>query len=168
MDYLCNAGPPFKMHVYPDEDPSGITYWTLGSRRSNETPDVNKRGGGATATAYGPSKFPVSARFQQEGRHSHGSNETSDHSNLHFKHLVVDDNPKHTGRDLCESPTSLGPDFFSVADGSFCRMADKTLWPVCKGNVADNCFDADVRQLIVGGVAARDSPYENVIDWTSG
>lgn len=166
IDHLCNAGPPFKMHVYPDEDPSSITYWVLNNRRSDkETLDV-KRAATGTATSYGPAKHPVSARFQQD-RHHRRSNGT-DHSGPHFKHLVIDDNPKHTGRDLCESPTSLGPDFVSVADGYFCRMSDKTLWPICKADVTDHCFDTNLNQLIVGGVATRGSPYENVIDWTSG
>ncbi|RYP59709.1 hypothetical protein DL771_010778 [Monosporascus sp. 5C6A] len=155
IDRLCNAGPPFKMYKHPDTDPKSITYWVLGSRRSE----------GATATSYGPSKYPVSARFQEDRRYSR-SNETY-HNGPHFRNLVIDDNAEHTGRELCESPTSLGPDFINIADGTFCRMSDKTLWPVCNGQVLDNCFKTDVKQLIIGGVATRDSPYKNIIDWTS-
>ncbi|KAK7752004.1 hypothetical protein SLS62_005966 [Diatrype stigma] len=157
IDYLCNAGPPFKMHVHPDEDPNSITLWSLSSQRSAAT---------ETGTSYGPSKHPKSARFQHD-RHHPRSNGT-DHSGLHFKRLVMDDNPKHTGRDLCENPMSLGPDYVSVYDWSFCRMSDKTLWPVCRSDVTDDCFNTDLKQLIVGGVAARGSPYESVLDWTSG
>ncbi|RYO97129.1 hypothetical protein DL765_011298 [Monosporascus sp. GIB2] len=152
LDYLCNAGPPFKMYNYPETDPRAITYWILGNKRSE----------GATATSYGPSKYPVSARFQGNRR----SNGTY-YEGLSFRNLVIDDNVEHTGRDLCESPTSLGPDFINLADGTFCRMSDKTLWPVCNEQILDNCFNTDVRQLIVGGVSTRDTPYENVIDWTS-
>ncbi|RYP08225.1 hypothetical protein DL764_002040 [Monosporascus ibericus] len=138
IDHLCNAGPPFKMHNYPDTDPTSITAWVLDSLHSDD----------ATATSYAPSKHPVSARFQGNRRHPR-SNETY-HSGPSFRNFVIDDNVEHTGRELCESPTSLGPDYMNIAEGTFCRMSDKTLWP-----------------LVIGGVAARDLPYENVIDWTS-
>lgn len=55
--------------------------------------------------------------------------------------------------ELCTHGTSRGPDWVNVAEGKFCRMSDKSLWPVCsltKG-VLDNCFNMDVRQLVVGG-----------------
>ena len=81
--------------------------------------------------------------------------------------LVLDDSDNRTGKALCESSTSVGPDFVNTAEGSFCRMSDKKLFPLCDDKTTDNCFNSESRQLIVNGVAARDSPYKGVLDWTS-
>lgn len=79
--------------------------------------------------------------------------------------LVVSTGDQHSVKELCESETSVGPDFMNKAEGSFCRMSDKTIFPVCDKETADNCFNADSMQLIVNGVSARDT-YDKVIDWT--
>ncbi|KAL7620434.1 hypothetical protein AAE478_009429 [Parahypoxylon ruwenzoriense] len=167
IDYLCNRGPPFKMHNFPDKDPSSITYWTINNRRRSSEDTEEKR---STAVSYGPSKHPVSARFQH-GHPSHlaRSNGTATARNPHANRLVIDNSVEHAAKRLCESETSVGPDFLNVADGTFCRMTDKTLWPVCDGaaGAADNCFNRDLMQLVGGGLATRDSPYKNVLDWTS-
>ncbi|RYP29906.1 hypothetical protein DL767_006505 [Monosporascus sp. MG133] len=45
---------------------------------------------------------------------------------------------------------------------------DKTLWPVCAGEeVADDCFDKDAQVPRTGGLSARDSQYDEIIDWTA-
>ncbi|PVH88139.1 hypothetical protein DL98DRAFT_544637 [Cadophora sp. DSE1049] len=63
--------------------------------------------------------------------------------------------------------TSRGPDFANIADESFCRMSDKSLWPICSPTgVKDNCFSLDLQQLIIRGKVARDNPYDQVGDWT--
>lgn len=158
------------MFSYPDKDPNTITHWVLGSRgaEDDEHLDAKRAVPRAATSAWGPAKHPVSARFRTDHQQYRRANETY-HNGPHFNRLVIDDNTDHTGRALCESPTSLGPDFLNTADGTFCRMSDKTLWPVCDQSqgVSDNCFNRDSKQLMLNGVAARDSPYENVIDWTA-
>ncbi|KAI1125577.1 hypothetical protein F5Y10DRAFT_294551 [Nemania abortiva] len=75
----------------------------------------------------------------------------------------------HSAEELCDSPTSLGPDFFDALAGTFCRMSDKTLWPACNGdNITDNCFNSTSHHLVANGIAAMSQPYSNIIDWTLG
>lgn len=75
--------------------------------------------------------------------------------------------------DLCGSGLSMGPDFVNLVEGKFCRMSDKTLWPTCDrlahgGGVAgpaDDCFDVESRQLVVGGKVTRSKPYSKEIHY---
>lgn len=73
--------------------------------------------------------------------------------------------------DLCGSGLSVGPDFVNLVEGKFCRMSDKTLWPTCdrrsggEGGPADDCFDVESRQLVVGGKATRSKPYSKEIHY---
>ncbi|KAI4859909.1 hypothetical protein F4820DRAFT_462101 [Hypoxylon rubiginosum] len=170
VDRLCNAGPPFKMYQYADvKDPKGITFWTINNKRDDE--DAAE----GTAVSYGPPTYPASAKFRRGSSSSHyprsnGTDTSSGNSsNPHFNRLIMSNAAQHTAAGLCESETSLGPDFLNVADGTFCRMSDKTLWPVCDAGaqVVDNCFSMDVHQLVVNGLTTRDTPYEYVDDWTS-
>ncbi|KAI0906454.1 hypothetical protein F4823DRAFT_607161 [Ustulina deusta] len=159
IDYLCNAGPPFKLRNQPDTDPHDITYWLPLTRRSSR-PDERD----VTATSYGPSKHAVSAKYRRNNLRTNG---TTVHDMIGMS-LVMGDSDIHTATDLCGSETSYGPDFVNVKTGMFCRMSDKTLWPICNGaDGTDNCFNVDSQQLIVNGLAARGEPYKNVIDWTS-
>ncbi|CAM1502184.1 Fc.00g041680.m01.CDS01 [Cosmosporella sp. VM-42] len=156
-DYFCNAGPPFK--YYFDEDPRGITNWVISKR-------------GEKAVSYAPPNS--NAGWQAKSvrhinyRRGNGTAETQPAQAKHSNRLVVDNDPEHSVTHLCESEGSVGPDFLNIADGQFCRMSDKTVWPVCTGDVQDNCFSVESQQLIVGGIATRDSPYGNVVDWTTG
>ena len=59
------------------------------------------------------------------------------------KQIVESKIHTHTATSLCESKTSRGPDFVSLTEGKFCDMETKTLWPVCKDKVDDDCFDND-------------------------
>jgi hypothetical protein len=154
-NYLCTAGWPFQMYTEPD--PRGITYKLPDTKRS-----VAER-------AYGPSKRPVSARFQQQYARSNGTQPNSNTPASMVAMLVVGDSPEHSAEGLCTSATSYGPDFFNILTGTFCRMSDKTTWPVCDGvATTDNCFNKDLNQLVIHGVTARDEPYRKVVDWTSG
>ncbi|KAI3322529.1 hypothetical protein HD806DRAFT_500324 [Xylariaceae sp. AK1471] len=161
LDYLCNAGPPFKMYNYPDTDPKSITFWTPQNGRSLAEREVS-----ATKTSYGPSKHPVSARFQPRQNYPQTNQTTT--SSLMGTRLVIGNSDQHTAEGLCESVTSFGPDFFDVLTGTFCRMSDKTIWPACDGaTITDSCFNKDLNQLVINGVAARDEPYKKIIDWTA-
>lgn len=57
----------------------------------------------------------------------------------------------------------MGSDFVNVADGQFCRMPDKTLWPICDEDTTDSCFDLEKQQLVINGVVQRTKKYSNVI-----
>ena len=57
--------------------------------------------------------------------------------------LIVSSRPSQSARFLCDSPTSRGSDFVSVAEGLFCDMETKTLYPVCSPSSVSACFDLD-------------------------
>ncbi|TGJ88660.1 hypothetical protein E0Z10_g2 [Xylaria hypoxylon] len=159
IDYLCNAGPPFKLRSQPDTDPKDITYWTPITRRSSGSDERD-----VAATSYGPPKHAVSAKYRRNNPQTNG---TTIHDMIGMS-LVIGDSDIHKATDLCGSETSYGPDFVNVKTGMFCRMSDKTLWPTCNGaDVTDNCFNFDSQQLITNGLAARSESYKKVIDWTS-
>ncbi|KAI1392685.1 uncharacterized protein F4822DRAFT_425888 [Hypoxylon trugodes] len=169
VNKLCGGGPPFKLYNYADvKDPHSITYYTISNKRSEE--EVESRD---TATAFGPSKHANSARFRNSPLYprqngSYPTNGTDTGSNPHANRLVISNTAKHSAQNLCDSETSHGPDFVNVSEGTFCRMSDKTVWPVCSAAKVDNCFNTDSHQLVVNGVSARDTPYSNVLDWTAG
>ena len=174
VNYLCTAGPPFKMHNFPDSQPNALSHWVLGTDQTQQEEkyfDVKKRAAREIATSYGPPSKAMSARFadahQQQQQQQNWPRVANTTTPQFVNNLVVDDSDNRTGKGLCESPTSVGPDFVNVADGTFCRMSDKTLFPICDADTTDNCFNTEMYQLIINGVAARDSPYEGVLDWTS-
>lgn len=91
--------------------------------------------------------------------------------------LVVSDSKSHSAKKLCESSTSMGPDFAHTDEELFCDMDSKTLYAFCAGTKS-NCFDFDTHTLYPkNGNAntgtqrtrvndANESPYNAVVDWT--
>ncbi|KAJ8111763.1 hypothetical protein ONZ43_g5546 [Nemania bipapillata] len=155
-NYLCTAGPPFTMHEQPNRHPNEIVFWAPGSNESR-----SDTGGRAVAYSYGVLREPTEDDYQ-------ANNQTTTELIMGMS-LVVSDTEEHSAEELCDSSTSLGPDFFNARTGSFCRMSDKTVWPSCNGiNTTDNCFDIALSQLVLGGITARSEAYSRVIDWTSG
>ncbi|KAJ4305968.1 hypothetical protein N0V88_000758 [Collariella sp. IMI 366227] len=130
-EYLCNAGPPFKLYTHPD--PLGITLWKKTNKRggreithSSAPPQPTASTPGAAAPPapkpdLSTSPAPVSLPLP-----------TPSHSRF-ADFLVVSQESKHSAKQLCESTTSAGPDFASEQEQLFCRMSDKTLWQFCNG-----------------------------------
>lgn len=145
-NYFCNAGPPFAIRT--DRDPNGVRYWTS-----------KKRDGIAEAFAP-PTKSKLPRRQAPEDTTNNGTV-----SALGQDQLVVDNNPSHPTASLCESQSSVGPDFANIADGQFCRMSDKTLWPICDEQITDSCFNLDIQELVINGIAARTQKYDKVLTW---
>ncbi|KAK7996044.1 hypothetical protein PG991_015511 [Apiospora marii] len=46
-------------------------------------------------------------------------------------HLVVSEHTAHSAVEVCESASSWGPDFVAVAEGVFCDMCNRQLYPLC-------------------------------------
>ncbi|KAI2472614.1 hypothetical protein F4781DRAFT_344998 [Annulohypoxylon bovei var. microspora] len=158
IDYFCSQQPAFKYYNHAtDPDPRGITTWPITNGRSLESREP--------FTSYGPAKHAESAKFRRGTQYPRAA-ATNATTNPHENRLVISNSAEHTAAGLCSSATSYGPDFVNTAAGTFCRMSDKTQFPVCSASVADNCFNTDSQQLIVNGVSARDSPYTNVVDWS--
>ncbi|KAI0015966.1 hypothetical protein F4780DRAFT_31477 [Xylariomycetidae sp. FL0641] len=148
LDRLC-GGIPFGLRTEPD--PSVINYWVIENKRE-------------VGEGYGAPKHARSAKFGNE--HMRRANTTTSPVLKTLDQLVIDDDVKHSAQALCDSATSVGPNMYNVAEGKFCRMTDKTVWSVCDETTTDNCFNADVQQVVANGLATRDAPYSRVINWT--
>ncbi|RYP25908.1 hypothetical protein DL768_011672 [Monosporascus sp. mg162] len=75
--------------------------------------------------------------------------------------------PDYDGKDKRESPYERTC-MVNTVEGNYCHMSDKTLWLVCAGEeVADDCFDKDPQVLRAEGLSARDSKYDEIMDWTA-
>ncbi|OCL05722.1 hypothetical protein AOQ84DRAFT_399413 [Glonium stellatum] len=139
--YYCNNGPPFSLYYNPD--PNTINYWV--QQKSKRTPGMS----GSVASHPRRSVLP---------RGPAASNDTR---------LVVSNDPSQPVSQLCEDGLSVGPDFVNLAEGQFCQMSTKTVYPVCSDTITDGCFNVAASALVVGGVTTRDA-YSNVIDWSDG
>jgi len=64
--------------------------------------------------------------------------------------LVFSEYHGHSARVICESHSSLGPDFISLHERMYCDMCEKVSWPLCEDGVVDmNCFDHELKRLRV-------------------
>jgi len=147
QNYLCNAGPPFRH--YSGFDPRSITYWVLGNNKKRST----------------RTRISEVAGEEDVKKRSNDHNNNPEHK---FNDaLIINNSLEQSASALCGSHTSVGPDYANMEEGLFCRMSDKTLFPICDQHrgIHDNCFDSTLQQLIVNGKAARDSPYKKVTNW---
>ena len=85
-------------------------------------------------------------------------------------HLVVSHNPRHSAKEVCEHPNSLGPDFVSTVEGVYCDMSMGEWWSLCSATVTDGCFDLEKKAMrghAQGHKGARDvAPEQSVPDKT--
>ncbi len=77
--------------------------------------------------------------------------------NMMLGTLVVSHFPQHSAKDMCESPTSLGPDFVSLEENLFCDIETAKLRPLCDQSHTSNCFDVNTQSLRVDGPSKRDN-----------
>lgn len=87
--------------------------------------------------------------------------------------LVLSDSKWHSAKKLCESETSMGPDFVHESEGLFCDMGTKTLYDICSDKTEGACFDVDTQTLSTNKagtsrIAAVGSGYQTVRDWRNG
>lgn len=61
--------------------------------------------------------------------------------------LVISAYQQHSAREVCESSTSVGPDFVSLSENTYCDMTTRTVWDVCNGNSTLCCFDTQATQM---------------------
>ncbi|KAI1131669.1 hypothetical protein F5Y10DRAFT_262046 [Nemania abortiva] len=55
--------------------------------------------------------------------------------------LIVSHIPGHSAIEVCESETSWGPDFVSMAEGLYCNMETHELLPLCGNGLTKGCFE---------------------------
>ncbi|KAM7205175.1 hypothetical protein V8F20_003312 [Naviculisporaceae sp. PSN 640] len=83
--------------------------------------------------------------------------------------LVISDRPGQSAVRLCDSDTSQGPSFVSLAEGMFCNMETRELLPICVGDLTEGCFDVEKAKAASGQQARslEGTGYSSVIEWTS-
>ncbi|TLD33006.1 hypothetical protein PspLS_00978 [Pyricularia sp. CBS 133598] len=140
INTLCNSKAPFQ--YFTTAGPQTIDYWNADGK--------------TTSQSTVPSKRDINDASSQKSRRAAAAARPSA--------IVITNGTDHSVKELCGSKTSSGPDLLNLSEKSFCRMSDKTIFPQCDATVKDNCFNADSKQLVVGGKAAR-SPYEIIWDW---
>ncbi|KAK0743548.1 hypothetical protein B0T18DRAFT_439401 [Schizothecium vesticola] len=83
--------------------------------------------------------------------------------------LVVNYSPARSVKRLCNSDTSAGPDFANFAEGLFCSMKDKDIYPFCDGvGTTIQCFDTEAEEVVLGGGVlprANGRKYASVVTW---
>jgi hypothetical protein len=73
---------------------------------------------------------------------------------LHPGHLVISHLESHSAKEVCESETSMGPDFVSTIEGVFCDMEQKEWWYLCSSEIADGFFDLGTQSMVSNGTIA--------------
>ncbi|KAH8776233.1 hypothetical protein BGZ57DRAFT_364443 [Hyaloscypha finlandica] len=89
--------------------------------------------------------------------------------------IVVSDYDTHSATELCDSATSVGPDFVSTKENFFCDMCTHELWPLCSPTINQGCFDitsmtmkAGTSSSRGGSLGRREVPmrkYKRTIEW---
>jgi hypothetical protein len=82
--------------------------------------------------------------------------------------LVVSSYPSHTATELCQSDTSRGPDFISVAEGLFCDMETRQVLQLCADGVNTSCVHMpgnSTMALVRRDGFATEKSYSAVVRW---
>lgn len=89
---------------------------------------------------------------------------------VHADRLIVSKMEQHSAIEVCNSQSSLGPDFLSMTEMMFCDMSEKTLWSVCVDESASYCFDMDT-QTVKGSTSSLPTSsqplFTNVTDFNT-
>ncbi|ROV94060.1 hypothetical protein VMCG_08232 [Cytospora schulzeri] len=90
-------------------------------------------------------------RKQRLAKRSSTASPLSVQEGLTVEYMVAE----RSARTLCSSKSSMGPDYVNVPEGLFCRMSDKTLFPLCDFSNAEglreDCFDVGSQDLVPEG-----------------
>lgn len=86
------------------------------------------------------------------------------------KCLVISPKPEHSGSELCQSPTSRGPDFISPHEGIFYDMDSKTAFPLCNDHqrIKTNYFELLTNSLVLASPMRQGGMpkvYDSVENW---
>ena len=86
--------------------------------------------------------YPHAKKRSVSSRHTRRTD-----SNNKPGHLVVSNHPEYSAKEVCEHPNSLGPDFVSVVEGTYCDMSTSEWWYLCSKTITDGCFDLDTQKM---------------------
>ena len=177
-DRMCNAAPRFRMYEQmndkdfipffsppleyiseglTDQDPSAVldkSRWAL----PEEGPNIKK------STVDGDQPKMMLRRDQNQALEQVHSKTNGTIipsaltaiARLFDSKLIVSHSNSHSAKELCESPSSKGPDFVSVKEQSYCDMSQRKIWPLCDAKKTSNCFDQATYQFKSLAVKGRD------------
>ena len=60
---------------------------------------------------------------------------------------------------LCESAASVGSDFVSLDEQTFCDMEHKKMWQLCDAKKTHGCFNTASNKIIAGNGAGTGTAY---------
>ncbi|KAI1347143.1 hypothetical protein F5Y01DRAFT_330117 [Xylaria sp. FL0043] len=82
--------------------------------------------------------------------------------------LVVSHLDSHSAIEVCESETSWGPDFVSMAEGLYCNMETHEVVPLCGNGLAKDCFHVNgtraTAHVAVDGTRKYRKP-SRIVEW---
>ena len=126
-------------------------------------------GGRLNMPTYGVKRSEALKERQVKTRQSDQNQACADN------HVVISSLDQHTATELCQSATSVGPDFVSTRESLYCDMCKHELWPVCSTTITAACFDLSSTTVRPGtGVQGRDESsgrevpsrsYKKVSNW---
>jgi hypothetical protein len=155
-EQLCFSGPPFQLKT--ERDPRGIVVAPPKQHFAKRRGRTRGASGQMTArnneTAINRNQAPPKKPYRPWYRDQ----------------LVVDYNPARSVKRLCNSDTSAGPDFANYAQGLFCSMEDKVIYPFCDGvGTITQCFDTGAQEVVLRGSilprASGKKKYAKVVTW---
>ena len=72
---------------------------------------------------------------------------TTETSNRNPGHVIVTDFPRHSAKEVCEHPNSVGWDIASIWERLFCDLSERKLYPLCTTDITADCFDSETKML---------------------
>ena len=178
-DLMCNAAPRFKMYEkmtskdyipffsppleyvakeLTDSDPAAVLdkkRWVM----PKEGPNIKK-------TDIDADPKPKMVRRQDPGQAKGGKT---------FNTVIISKSQNHSAKELCDSGSSVGPDFVSLDEQLFCDMDTRKTWPLCSAAKTDGCFDHATSTMRAGkGLRGRDfdtgvyppkKTYDKTVHW---
>ena len=130
------------------------------TQQKNQLEQITFGRAGANAPAYG-----AKARSEPVDINKRTGNSTCNNHQI-----VVSDYDLHSATELCNSATSIGPDFVSTKEDFFCDMCAHELWPLCSPTINQACFDMTSMTIKAGtgSLGSREVPtkkYKRTIQW---
>ncbi|KAL8789582.1 MAG: hypothetical protein Q9195_006759 [Heterodermia aff. obscurata] len=86
--------------------------------------------------------YPSDPKLRKRSRHL-----IKRDSNLKPEHLVISDLPSHSAKEVCEDPNSLGWDFVSTVEGTYCDISAREWWYLCSDEMPTGCFDLERQEM---------------------
>ena len=72
---------------------------------------------------------------------------TKRNSSLKPEHLAVSDLPSYSAKEVCEYSNSLGWDFVSTVEGTYCGISAREWWYLCSDEMPAGCFDLEKQEM---------------------